>query len=242
MSKPPSIGEVSTNSKLFLKFRPKAPLFPIFTALLVFASLLISASDATANSIPTQIETLDQRSFDDCQLIRAEPDALLIRHKKGIARLSFSILDDTLKETFHYDPVKAYKASYAHYEKERHLQKWKFSEEEAVRTMRKHEILTEVIKSTWVPAEATVLRATDEGIYVAAMQIMQNNDSGKILKRFGPSCLFLPENSLNLRPGSLWMGYICPCPDDTVLDLNGEMFTVPFHKAITLGCHNTGVE
>jgi|TARA_B110000305_G_C19401202_1_gene620257 hypothetical protein len=204
------------------------------------ASLTAGTSEAKPDFVPTHIKTLDQREFKECQLIRAEPDALLIRHKKGIARLSFSVLNKTLKDAFRYNPDEAYKAAYAHYEKERHLEKWKLREEEIVRAMRKHEIITEVIKTTRIAAEATVLRATDDGIYVAAMQICQNDGCGKILKPFGPGCLFLPENSRHLRPGSLWKGYICPPPDYTVLDLYGEMFTVPFHKALTIGCENTG--
>ncbi len=240
MSKQPSIGEVSTKSKLFLKFCPKASLIAILAALTGFSAPTAEASDAEATSVPARIETLDQRYFDDCELVREEPDALLIRHRKGIARLSFSILSTTLRETFNYDPDEAYKAACAHYEKERRLQKWKFREEETVRAMRKLEIESEIIKSRWIPAEATVIRTAENGIYVSAMRIIRNDRSGKILKPFGPACLFLPEKSTHLRPGSLWKGYICPSPDDTVLDLNGEMFTVPFHQAQTVRCQNTG--
>ncbi len=240
MSKPPSIGEVSTNSKLFLKFCLKVSLALPFTALIGIGSPGVSASEMETATVPAHIETLDERQFDDCRLIRAEPDALLIRHSKGIARLPFPVLDDELKKTFHYDPGKAYEAAYAHYEKEQQLRKWKFREEETVRAMREHEAVMESIKSSWIPAEATVIRTTKNGVYVTAMQIIRNDGSGRILKPFGPGCLFLPENSSDLRPGSLWMGYICPSPDDTVLDLNGEMFTVPFHQALTVGCQNTG--
>ncbi|MDF1739429.1 MAG: hypothetical protein P1U86_09745 [Verrucomicrobiales bacterium] len=240
MSKQPSIGEVSIISKLFLKFCPQAAFPPFLAALLTILAIDTEAGAAEPASLPTRIETLDQRRFDDCELVRAEPDALLIRHSKGIARLSFTILNSSLQEAFNYNPDEAYKSAYANYEKEQQLRKWKFREEETVRAMRKMEVLSETIKSTWIPVEATVIRSTNRGIYVAPLEIACNAPSGRILRPFGAGLLFLPENSLDLRPGSLWMGYICPRPDDTVLDLNGEMFTVPFHQAITVGCQNTG--
>ncbi|MEC5126342.1 hypothetical protein VSU19_06245 [Verrucomicrobiales bacterium BCK34] len=240
MSKQPSIGEVSTNSKLFLKFCLKPALTLPLAAWLAIFTILTEAKAAEPVSLPIRIETLDQRSFEACKLVRAEPDALLIRHSKGIARLPFALLNSSLKEAFNYDPDAAYEAAYAHYKKEQQLRKWKFREEETVRAMRKMEVISETIKSTWIPVETTVIRSTEKGIYVAPMEIGSNDSSGRILRPFRDRLLFLPENSLGLQPGSLWMGYICPRPDDTVLDLNGEMFTVPFHQAITVGCQNTG--
>lgn len=240
MSKPPSIGEVATISKLFFKYCPQSPATLVIAITLACGYFDTEANDSSENSIPSRIETLDQRSFAQCYLIRAEPDALLIRHSKGIARLAFTILDASLKEAFRYDPEEGFKAASEHYKKECYLQMLKFREEETVRAIRERVEKMETAKSSWIPAEATVIQANKKGIYVSAMRIVGNSASGKILKPFGPGCLFLPASNPGLRPGSLWKGYICPHPDDTVLDLSGEMFTVPFHQALTIGYQNTG--
>jgi hypothetical protein len=71
----------------------------------VLLALLVALS--VAAETPFTLTTLDGRSFRDCVIVRAHPDALAFRHASGAARVEWEDLDPALRARFGYDPQRA---------------------------------------------------------------------------------------------------------------------------------------
>ena len=105
----------------------------------------------------------DGTEYFDCKVVRVEPDALILHHRKGVARLSFFDLPRETREAFDFDPF----AAIEHYRKENERQRqlrwqnfWEKQRYEA--ELAEKEANKKVIEealSEWIPVEAKVTQS-----------------------------------------------------------------------------------
>lgn len=77
------------------------------TFVLVIITALVTTLSAVDTSKPFDLTTRLGEKFQNCRITKVTPEGLTIVHEAGVARVSFSALDEELQKQFHYDPVKA---------------------------------------------------------------------------------------------------------------------------------------
>ena len=67
--------------------------------------------------MPFDLTTTLGEKFKNCRITKVTPEGLTIVHDRGVARLSFALLGDELKQQFDYDPATAREYAKAEQEK-----------------------------------------------------------------------------------------------------------------------------
>ncbi len=75
--------------------------------LVIITSLVTTLSFAAVTTAPFDLTTKLGEKFKNCRVTKITPEGLTVVHDGGVARLSFSVLDEELRKYFNYDPVKA---------------------------------------------------------------------------------------------------------------------------------------
>ena len=82
-----------------------AKFLKIVSILAVTGSLSLLARDRDDQA--AVLRTLDGRVFYVTELVKADPNGLLFRHRSGIAKVTFDQLDEATRNEFNYDPAEA---------------------------------------------------------------------------------------------------------------------------------------
>jgi hypothetical protein len=87
------------------------------TFVLLVITSLMTGLYAVDTSMPFDLTTILGEKFKNCRITKVTPEGLTIVHDRGVARLSFALLDDELKQQFDYDPAAAREYAKAEQEK-----------------------------------------------------------------------------------------------------------------------------
>jgi hypothetical protein len=87
------------------------------TLVLLVITSLMTGLYAVDTSMPFDLTTILGEKFKNCRITKVTPEGLTIVHDRGVARLSFALLDDELKQQFDYDPAAAREYAKAEQEK-----------------------------------------------------------------------------------------------------------------------------
>lgn len=76
--------------------------------MILFSLLALSWSVTSAQSAdPTTIETLYGKTYQQCRILKREPDGVSFSHSQGMAKVLYADLAEPLRTTLGYDPYKA---------------------------------------------------------------------------------------------------------------------------------------
>ncbi len=181
-----------------------------------------------------KLTTRDGGVYKDCQVIRADPAALLVKHTTGMARLSFFDLSEEVQAEWGFDPFLAMKVFKAENERERALRWrlfWERQQYESDQARQETEQrLRDTARREWIPVEATVLaRIEDEdgpGFVAECWRVTFRKTKTRSTLGFEidgpPKRVLMPlrEGAVILRPaissdpmprvGGAWSGYVDP--------------------------------
>ena len=73
--------------------------------LLLVAPLALWAEPPPSDST-TNIVTIDGKTYENCKVVRVEPDGVVVQHKSGGAKVLFRVMSDDLKKKYGHDPDK----------------------------------------------------------------------------------------------------------------------------------------
>ena len=238
---------------------------PRFRIVLILAGMTLSAAGlfAAEAAPPAGEKGAPPRSFEklvtddgveyvDCEVVRVEPDALVVRHRKGVARLSFFDLPREIREAYQFDPFLAVE----HFRKENERQRqlrwqgfWEKQRYEAAQAEKEaNKRMIEDALSQWIPVEATVTRSADDRFLARCRQVIfvkttkrsklgflvDGPPKRKLVDFAGGKPIWLrlaaqPERKLPVR-GATWKGYVCPYPDPKPTEADAD----PVFRAVTL--------
>lgn len=77
------------------------------TLVLMVITSMMTVLCAVDTSKPFDLTTTLGEKYKNCRISKVTPEGLTIVHEGGVARLSFEVLGEELKQQFRYDPVKA---------------------------------------------------------------------------------------------------------------------------------------
>lgn len=178
--------------------------------------------------------------------MRVEPDALVVRHAGGMARVSLFDLGPELQARYDFDPVIALKQYEADLAIQREKEKTAVLETEkrraaAIRAEAAREQL-ELAKNEWVPVEAEVLAIRDEGALLRASRIvlvptqvrstlgfLNPGPPKRVLEPFSGRAVLLIDPPAELKPGDRWKGYLNPLAERFLIDPGTGLPTIPAH-------------
>lgn len=233
-----------------LKFSDIAVIFMVFSA----SAVSQTVSDSSESPPKADFATLERKDgtvLHECFISRVETDGLVLRHRDGVAHVSFFDLPTEVQQQYDFDPVAALKEYKERIAIDRERRKKMVLEAEKhkaaeVRALAERE-LYEIAKRDWMPAEATVVAKRETGFYARAKKVVlvptkiisklgfENDGPPKRkLERFGPSIIFLKESAPNVAVGGKWRGYIDPVSLETREFPPAGPGKVPVHKAVTL--------
>ena len=204
---------------------------------------------------PTRFESLrtdEGVEYLDCQVVRVEPDALVVRHRKGVARISFFDLPREIRETFHFDPFVAIEHYRQETERQREVRWQTFWEKqrheaEAAEAEDRKKLIEEAY-AEWIPVEAQVVRPVADGFLARCQRVtfekttkrsklgflVEGPPKRKLVEFAGGSPILL---RLVRRPGedlpkrnTTWKGYVAPVAEPKAADPE----SAPVHRAVGL--------
>ncbi len=230
---------------------------PIFTVLfLVF--LLASAAKGLSQEAKTppqpdfaEIRTTTGKVYKNCFVKKVEPDALTIRHTKGMARISFFSLNKELQNKYNFDPITAVKKANLD-EENRRKTHWKlFWEKQQYEASEANRVaaakLYQKAKRTWHPIQGQIVRLQNGGAYINANRIVfiptkmkstlgftVDGKPKKVITPMTPGLIFIqnPHGKITTAPGQKWEGYIEPFSTDKVANLSNGKETIPLWRAV----------
>ncbi|MCP5539568.1 MAG: hypothetical protein H7A53_03980 [Akkermansiaceae bacterium] len=215
-----------------------------------------NTAPASAEETPARFESLKTtkgKEYRDCVLVRAEPDALVIRHAGGMARVSFFELPKEIQDRFGFDPFEAIEAMNQLNRRNRET-RWRMFWERQKHEAEQAELadarsLVATAESEWVPVEASVIQVFADGSFLASCQRVvfePTKTKSKLgfeidgpprrkLVKFGSGRLVLrPELSAE-KPSlaKTWKGYLCPWPEGKRdVSYRGTRTEFPSHRAV----------
>ena len=198
-----------------------------------------------------ELTTKDGRVFRNAFVTGVEPDALLLRHEGGLARVSLFELEAGIQARYDFDPVTALRAYQKNLETDRERRKTQLLEAEKFRAgVEKAQAAQETLqmaKIEWTPVEATVLKITDEGALIRAQRItmvptkvrstlgfLNDGPPERVLEPFSPGAVLLKDPPPSLKRGHRWKGYLNPVPDGFVIDPASGLPTIAAHSGAIL--------
>ena len=198
-----------------------------------------------------ELTTKDGRILRNAFVTAVEPDALLIRHEGGLARISLFELSPEIQARYDFDPVNALKVYQKNLEIDRERRKAQLLEAEKYRADAEKAQATretlQMAKNEWIPVEATVSKITEAGALIHARRItmvptkvrstlgfLNDGPPERVLEPFSPRALLLKDPPVTLKRGDLWKGYLNPVPDSFVIDPASGLPTIPAHSGATL--------
>lgn len=212
---------------------------------IVFALKLGFAEDGELPVYP-ELRTSEGKVYTDCKVKKVEVDALIFEHREGMARVSFFDLDESIRDEYDFDPV----AAMEKYKRDKAVQrelKWKRfwekqkAESDRAERMAQAEFL-KVVKTTWMPIEASVLGRQSGGLFVRAKRIKFvptktrstlgfeiDGPPRKTLVPVGGGVIFIDSTEVS---GERWLGYLEPQPNGTVAHPEFPQSTVPRYRAV----------
>lgn len=234
---------------------------------LVFLSGGISFAEETATpSAPPrkgpaaydELVTRDGSVYRECRVVRAEPDALLVEHTEGMARLSFFDLPERVQGEWGFDPFKAMEHFKAEKERERTLRWrlfWERQQHESEQAREAdEERLRRLAAREWVPVEARILGRTADGESLVAichritfqptkarstLGSVIDGPPKRVLQAFAESPVVLRLAVATENPplaGDKWKGYLEPQSDSTsTYRLQGQLHQAAVHAAVPVG-------
>lgn len=179
-----------------------------------------------------KLTTKNGAEFFQCKVLRAVPSGLVVEHTKGVARLSFFDLPETVQKEWGFDPFAAMDHFKAEEERERQArwrmfwEKQQYESEQA--RLSDEERLRELAEREWIPIEATVISRADGGETLVALcrRVVFEKTKKKSTLGFeidGPlrrSLVLLKDDPLLLKMaipgdeskvvGQTWKGYLDP--------------------------------
>ena len=195
----------------------------------------------------------DGSVFEKCRVIRADPDALLVEHSRGMARLSLFELPASVQEEWGFDPFKAteyFKAETARQRELRWRMFWERQQYESEQAQQEDEQrLMATAAREWVPVEATVLKRLEGGSMVASCKRVTfkktktkstlgfeiDGPPKRVLVPFGDGPIVLRiavSADSGEKSGSVWKGYVHPISEGQIsYRSRGQSFTAPAHAA-----------
>lgn len=222
--------------------------FPQRLAAIVYFTLStvwIAAADP-----PDQFEvltTVDGKKYYDCTVKRVEVDGLFIEHRDGIGKVSFFDLDESIQNQFEFDPIAGIKKYQENLKVKRELKWqrfWTEEKEEAEAAARaEREQFLAIVKDTWVPVEARMVRRSEKGAFVRASQIVWeptktrsklgfevDGPPRKKLVRINPGVIFIETEDIQT---GLWTGYIEPDPIGYTTQSGKGVAITPIYRAVS---------
>lgn len=174
-----------------------------------------------------ELRTTTGHIYTNCFVRKVEPDALTIRHSKGMARISFFALSSKIQSQYDFDPIAAAKKASVD-EKTRRETKWKlFWHNQEYESEKSKQAAADKLylkaKKTWIPIEATILEYKHGGAYISARRIVmvptktkstlgfiKNGPPKKAFVPLNPGLIFIenPHAKIIACYGSKWEGYI----------------------------------
>lgn len=202
-------------------------------------------SSPAADEYP-ELTTKKGEVFQKVTVMRVEPDALVVRHAGGMARVSLFDLGPELQARYEFDPVIALKQYEADLAIQREKQKTAVLETEkrraaAIRAEAAREQL-ELAKNEWVPVEAEVLAIREEGALLRASRIvlvptqvrstlgfLNPGPPKRVLEPFSGRAVLLIDPPAPMKPGDRWKGYLNPLAERFLIDPGTGLPTIPAH-------------
>jgi hypothetical protein len=179
----------------------------------------------------------DGRIYRDCRVVRVEPDALLVKHQGGMARLSLFELPEAIQKEHGFDPFAAMEHARAEMERQREL-RWKlFWEKQEYESgqarIAEHEAIMREAAREWIPVEATIVQRLGDGVVLArcrriafettktksTLGFIVDGPPKRVLVNFGESALALRfAVPVEKAPavGAVWKGYVHPASEGTL--------------------------
>lgn len=178
-----------------------------------------------------ELKLKNGKTYLDCRVVRIEPDALLVQHRGGMARLSLFEMPEAIQKAHGFDPFAAMEHARAEMDRQREL-RWKLFWEKQeyesgqARVAEQEAILREAARE-WVPVEATILRRLDDGVVLASCRrvafektktkstlgFVIDGPPRRVLVDFGDGPLalrFAVPIGDTPASGSVWKGYVHP--------------------------------
>ncbi|MCB1230005.1 MAG: hypothetical protein KDN19_07060 [Verrucomicrobiae bacterium] len=202
----------------------------------------------------------DGTVYQDCKVIRAEPSALLVRHRGGMARLSFFDLPESVQQEWGFDPFAAMEHYKAENERERAL-RWKLFwerqeyESEQAR-IAAEEKLRDTAEREWIPVEGVVISRIEGGAAIVARCSRVTFQKTKTKSTLGfeidgpPKRVLVPfaEKAVILHiavpadhlppAGGKWRGYVDPIAEGGgSYRYRGSEIPADIYSAVTLEDH-----
>jgi len=218
-------------------------------AVLVFSGLSVAEGEEPPDF--ARLTVGDDTVYRDCHVVRAESDALVIRHDRGVARVSLFDLPSDIQEKYEFDPVTAMAQYKRDLERQRVLKKTLLHEAEKAKAAeaarQAEERLQREAEQTWVPAEGRILLRRPDGLFVAAQRIVMVPTKTKStlgLPIDGPPrrelAPFSSESGTVFLAGATpleghpyWQGYIEPFSSgQRTLRIRATARPVPVHRAV----------
>jgi hypothetical protein len=197
---------------------------------LIVAALLPAKGAEPAAVSYTELKTRDGKVFHDCKVVRTEPDALVVEHRGGVARLSLFDLPEAVQQAHGFDPFAAMEFYKARADWQQDL-KWKlFWEKQAHEADQAKaadlEAMLRTAEAEWVPVEATVIQRLGDGAVLArCRRVVFERTRAKSTLGFdieGPprrKLVDFGDGAIVLRMvapveiGADWKGYVNPVSD-----------------------------
>jgi hypothetical protein len=185
--------------------------------------------------------------FRKVTVLRVDPDALLVRHEGGMARVSLFDLGPEVRARYDFDPVEALKRYQADLAVQREQRQTAVLEAEkrraaAIRVEAAREQF-EVAKVEWAPVEAEVLAIREEGALLRASRIvlvptqvrstlgfLNPGPPKRVLEPFSGRPVLLLDRPAALKRGDQWKGYLNPLAERFVIDPGTGLPTIPAHR------------
>ncbi len=205
-----------------------------------------------------ELVTRDGTLYRNCKVVRSEPDALLVEHAGGMARLSFFDLPEKVQGEWGFDPFKAMEHFKAEKERERALRWrlfWERQQYESEQARQADEArLREEAAREWVPVEARILgRSADGEGFVAVCQRITfqptktrstlgsviDGPPKRVLQPFSDRPVVLRVAvTLEIAPlaGDKWNAYVEPASDGvSTYRMEGRNHEASVHYAVPAG-------
>lgn len=218
--------------------------------LATIALSLLDVSFGPAADPPDQFEvltTVHGKTYYDCTVKRVDVDGLFIEHRDGLGKVSFFDLDESIQNQFEFDPIAGIKKYQEKLKRNREL-KWRrfwAEEREEAETAKRaeREQFLAIVKETWVPVEARMVRRSEKGAFVRASQIVWeptktrsklgfevDGPSRKKLVRINPGVIFIRTEDIKT---GLWTGYIEPDPVGYTSYSGDGVANTPIYRAVS---------
>lgn len=218
--------------------------------LAVIALFLIPFASSPAADPPEQFEvltTVQGKKYYDCTVKRVDVDGLFIEHRDGLGKVSFFDLDESIQNQFEFDPIAGIKRYQESLKRKRDLKWqrfWTEEKEEAEAAARaEREQFLAIVRETWLPVEARMVRRGENGAFVRASQIVWeptktrsklgfevDGPPRKKLVRINPGVIFIETEDIKT---GLWTGYIEPDPVGYTSQSGDGLANTPIYRAVS---------